>query len=110
LPVNHLLSACQQGFISGRSFTTNFLCTLNDLTRLLDEREPVEAVYLDFAKAFDSVPHERLLRKVKSFLKEGNILQWIRDFLVGRQQRVSIIIGPYQTGQQGAVASHREVF
>jgi hypothetical protein len=63
---------------------------LNDWARLLDEREPVDALYLDFAKAFNSVPHERLLLKVKSLGIEGNVLQWIKDFLVGRQQRVSI--------------------
>jgi hypothetical protein len=56
----------------------------------LDERELVNVVYLDFAKAFVSVPHERLFRKVKSLEIEGNVLQWIRDFLVGRRQRVSI--------------------
>ena len=50
----------------------------------------MDAVYLDFAKAFDSVPHERLLHKVKSLGIEGNILQWISDFLVGRRQHVSI--------------------
>jgi hypothetical protein len=47
-------------------------------------------VYLDFAKAFDSVPHERLLRKVQALGIGGNVLQWIRDFLVGRRQRVSV--------------------
>jgi hypothetical protein len=63
---------------------------LNDWTRLLDEREPVDALYFDFAKAFDSVPHEQLFRKVKYLGIEGNLLQWIRDFLVGRRQRISI--------------------
>jgi hypothetical protein len=63
LTAHHLLSDCQHGFIAGRSCTTKLLSMLNDWTRLLDEREPVDALYLDFAKAFDSVPHERLLRK-----------------------------------------------
>jgi hypothetical protein len=49
----------------------------------------VDAFNLDFAKAFDSVLQERLSRKVKSLGIEGNLLQWIRDFLVGRR-RVSI--------------------
>jgi hypothetical protein len=62
LTVHHLLSDCQHGFIAGRFRTINLLSTLNDWTRLLDEREQVDALYLDFAKAFDSVPHERLLR------------------------------------------------
>jgi hypothetical protein len=90
LTAYHLLSDCQHGFIAGRSCTTNLLSTLKDWTRLLDEKEPVDALYLDFAKAFDSVPHERLLHKVKSLRIEGNVLQWIRDFLVGSRQGVSI--------------------
>jgi hypothetical protein len=85
LTANDLLSDCQHGFIAGRSCTTNLLSTLNELTRMLDEREPVDAVYLDFAKAFDSVPRERLLRKLKSLGIESNVLKWIRDFLVGRR-------------------------
>ena len=89
LTVNNILSDCQHGFIAGRSCTANLLSTLNE-ARPLDEREPVDAVYLDFAKAFDSVPHERLLRKLKSLGIESNVLNWIRDFLVGRRQRVSI--------------------
>jgi hypothetical protein len=90
LTAHHLLSDCQHGLIAGRSCITNVLSTLNDWTRLLDEREPVDALYLDFAKTFDIIPHERLLRKVKSLGIKGNVLQWIRDFLVGRRQRVSI--------------------
>jgi hypothetical protein len=90
LTVNKLLSDCQHGFIAGRSCTTNLLATLDDWTRILDEGEAVDAVYLDFAKAFDSVPHERLLRKIQALGIQGNALQWIRDFLVGRCQRVSV--------------------
>jgi hypothetical protein len=90
MTANNLLSDCQHGFISGRSCTANFLSTLNEWTRrLLEDREPVDAVYLDFAKAFDTVSHERLLRKLKSLGMESNVLKWIRDFLAGRCQRVS---------------------
>jgi hypothetical protein len=44
-------NANKHGFIAGRSCTTNLLSTLNDWTRLLDKREPMDALYLDFAKA-----------------------------------------------------------
>ena len=46
--------------------------------------------YLDFAKAFDSVAHERLLKKVSAFGIRGSVLSWIRDFLTGRRQYVSV--------------------
>jgi hypothetical protein len=73
-----------------RSCTTNLFSNLNEWTCLLDEREPVDAVYLDFAMAFDNVPHERLLPKMMSLRIESNLPKWIRDFLVGSRQRVSI--------------------
>ena len=57
---------------------------------MIDEGSSVDAIYLDFAKAFNSVPHERLLKKVEALGIEGDTLQWIRDFLVGRRQRVSV--------------------
>lgn len=90
LTENRLLSECQHGFVSGRSCTTNLIATLEDWTDMLDEGSAVDAIYLDFAKAFDSVPHERLLRKLEALGIEGQILQWIRDFLIGRRQRVSV--------------------
>jgi len=43
---------------------------------------------LDFSKAFDSVPHEQLLLKVKAYGIQGKVLQWIRSFLSGRKQAV----------------------
>ena len=55
---------------------------------MTDEGSSVDAIYLDFAKVFDSVPHERLLRKVEELRIKKDTLRWIRDFLVGRRQRV----------------------
>lgn len=63
---NDLLSERQYGFVTGRSCTTNVLSTLDHWTRILDEGSPIDAIYLDFSKAFDSVPHERLLLKMKA--------------------------------------------
>jgi len=47
-------------------------------------------IYLDFAKAFDTVPHERLLIKLASYGVQGSVLQWIKHFLIGRRQRVGV--------------------
>ena len=57
---NELLSGRQRGFVSERSCVTNLLATLEDWTSLLDSGSSVDAIYLDFSKAFDSFPHERL--------------------------------------------------
>ena len=51
--------------MSGRSCTTNLLYTLETWALMIDEGSSVDAIYLDFAKAFVSVPQERLLKKVK---------------------------------------------
>jgi len=47
-------------------------------------------VYLDFAKAFDSVPHKRLLVKLEGYGITGELLQWTRQFLTGIKQRVRV--------------------
>ena len=57
---------------------------------MLDQGHSVDTIYIDFAKAFDSVPHERLLEKVKGYGIWGDILEWIRLFIKGRRQRVVV--------------------
>ena len=87
---NNLLSGCQHSFVSDRSCTTNLMSTLEAWMLMTDERSSFDAIYLDFAKAFDFVPHERLLKKVEAFGSDCDTLQWVRDFLVGIRQRVSV--------------------
>ena len=90
LDENKFLSECQHGFVTGRSCVTNLLWVLRDWTSSLDKSAPVDAIYLhDFAKAFDSVPHERLLRKLESYGVSGLVKDWVKDFLSSRQQSES---------------------
>ncbi len=90
LKQNGLITNSQHGFIGGRSCSTNLLAALDSWTEILDEGGAVDTVYLDFAKAFDTVPHERLLHKLKGLGVSVQMLKWIRDFLSGRTQRVII--------------------
>ena len=83
-----LLRRSQHGFMAGKSTLTNLLEYLEDLTRLIDQGHSVDIVYLDFAKAFDKVPHRRLLRKCEGLGINGNVLGWIREWLKDRRQRV----------------------
>ena len=53
LMANNLLSACQHGFVSDRSCTTNLLSMLEICTLMIDEGSSVDAIYFDFAKVFD---------------------------------------------------------
>ena len=84
------LSDHQHGFVQGRSCALQLLTVLNQWTEILDKAKPVDVVYLDFAKAFDSVPHECLLQKLFAYGIFGNFLSWIRAFLTGRTQRVVV--------------------
>jgi len=56
----------QHGFRSGRSCTTNLLAFLDQVTKVIDSGGSLDAVFLDFAKAFDTVPHGRLIAKLRA--------------------------------------------
>lgn len=84
------MTNCQHGFIKGRSCTTQLLETLDELTRIIDEGSPADVIYLDLAKAFDTVPHQRLITKLQSYGIVGDVIGWITDFLTNRKQQVCI--------------------
>ena len=58
-----LFNSSQHGFLKARSCLTNMLCFLEEITKWIDVGSPVDIIYLDFQKAFDKVPHQRLLLK-----------------------------------------------
>ena len=87
---NSLFSKYQYGFINRRSTTLQLLFVLDEWTEILDQGGTIDAVYLDFMKAFDKVPHERLLHKLSAYGISGDLHNWIRSFLTGRTQRVKV--------------------
>ena len=87
---HELLNDAQHGFRPRRSCASQLLTALDDWTRRLENGEQVDVAYLDFSKAFDSVPHRRLLQKLWAYGIGGRLLEWIEDFLIGRQQRVVV--------------------
>ena len=91
--VKHLKANCalrdsQHGFVSHRSSLTNLLEYLETITKLVDQGHSMDVFYLDFSKAFDRVPHQRLLAKLKAHGINGNIYHWIEAWLKNRRQRV----------------------
>ncbi len=64
---NNLLAIQQHEFVKSKSCTTNLLETLDLLSYYLDKCIPVDVIMLYFAKAFDTVPHRRLLAKLKAY-------------------------------------------
>ena len=85
---NNLISCHQHGFQKKCSCVTQLLECLFDWTQAFDDREGVDVVYLDFRKAFDTVPHRSLVYKLKHLGVRGHVLAWIESFLRGRRQRV----------------------
>ena len=88
LKENCLINPSQHGFWSKRSCLSNLLEFLESVTNYVDQGLPVDVIYLDFQKAFDKVPHQRLLEKVKSMGIDGEVFEWIKSWLLGRLQRV----------------------
>jgi Reverse transcriptase (RNA-dependent DNA polymerase)/Endonuclease-reverse transcriptase len=70
-----LIRNSQHGFRQGRSCLTNLLDFMEVVTQHLDDGQPVDLVYLDFAKAFDKVPFVRLIKKLECHGIGGETLQ-----------------------------------
>ena len=85
---NKLFIDSQHGFRKGRSCMTQLIEVMDYVTSEVDKNSSVDIEYLEFQKAFDTVPHIRLITKLKAYGIEGNLLRWIQDFLHNRKQRV----------------------
>ena len=85
-----LIAPSQHGFMPRRSTNTNLITYLDYITKKLDDNQPVDVLYLDFSKAFDKVPHKRLLQKLKCYQFPDDIINWIEAWLENRRQRVVI--------------------
>ncbi|KAK3104735.1 hypothetical protein FSP39_008956 [Pinctada imbricata] len=90
LEENSILTPAQHGFRSKRSCETQLIATIQDLARGLSDGCQTDVVLLDFAKAFDKVPHQRLLYKLHYYGVRGCTLEWIRSFLSNRKQCVLV--------------------
>ena len=85
---HQLIIDSQHGFRRGGSCLSNLLQFLDAVTGSLDRNNCIDVVYLDFSKAFDKVPHRRLLDKVNKHGIGGKVWSWIKEWLRDRKQRV----------------------
>ena len=76
-----LINPSQHGFLKARSCVTNLLCYWEEITKWVDDGSPVDVIYFDFRKAFDKVPHQRLILKLKSHGMGNSIVNWIEQCL-----------------------------
>ena len=90
LETNDIIKDSQHGFRNKRSCLSNLLDFYNDVFQMYDDTRAVDVIYLDFQKAFDKVPHRRLISKVKAHGITGNLSNWIENWLSDRKQRVVI--------------------
>ena len=87
---HELFAKNQHGFIPKRDCMTNLLSCIETWTRIIEEEESIDLIYTDFSKAFDSVPHQRLLQKIANIGIDGKVHKWVKSFLSGRKHRVSV--------------------
>ena len=87
---NSLLSSKQFAFLNGRSTVTQLLKFLDDCMEIIVNGGVVDTIYMDFSKAFDKVPHRRLLHKLKAYGVNGPALNWIKAFLSNREQIITV--------------------
>ncbi len=97
-----LLSDAQHGFVPRRSCLTNLIIAEELITGMTDQGEPVDVVYLDFSKAFDSVCHRLLIKKMEAMGTHPKINRWVEESLNNRTFRVKL--GDHHSSE-GAVKS-----
>jgi hypothetical protein len=93
--LNHLdghgvLNDCQHGFRARRSCETQMLTFIHEIAGKMNKNRQHDLIILDFSKAFDRVPHKRLLSKLDHYGIRGNTHRWITSFLEDRSQQVLV--------------------
>ena len=88
LEASNFIIRNQHGFRKTRSCETQLALLTHDVLKSAENKRQVDAIFLDFRKAFDKVPHKKLLYKLKIAGINAEVIEWIKDFLTDREQRV----------------------
>ena len=88
--IGPLITTFQHGFLPAKSTESNLLLFTDYVAKAFIEHEQVDAFFSDFSKAFDSVNHELLIRKLYNNGIRDNVLKWIGSYLTGRSAQVKI--------------------
>ena len=86
----NFLNNAQHGFRQRRSCETQLINTLNDFSNALNNKGQIDAVLLDFSKAFDKVDHKGLIYKLRNAGINNNLISWCQSFLFDRSQQVMV--------------------
>ncbi len=88
--MNHLIYQNQSGFIPGHSTIYQLIDIYNQICTAFDEKKSTCIVFCDISKAFDRVWHKGLFFKLRQHGINGQLLQWINNYLANRNQRVFV--------------------
>ena len=80
------LNPLQHRFRPNQSCQTQPVDFIDEIQRSMNSRQQTDLLFIDFSKAFDTVPHKRLLNKLKFYGIRGPLLQWISSWLTKRYQ------------------------
>lgn len=109
LEKENILSPYQHGFRRALSTVTQLVELTHDISQCLNNQKQIDLIFMDFSKAFDTVSHVKLLRKLENVLGDTVIVNWIKDYLSNRMQYVEFnnntsAITPVSSGvPQGSV-------
>ena len=95
LDSNQVLVNYQHGFRKKLSCETQLICAVEEIARSLDKGEETDLIIMDFSKAFDSVPHQRLLMKLRYYGIRGILNTWLTQWLTCRSQ--SVVVNGYNS-------------
>ena len=90
LEENKILNSTQHGFRKGRSCLTQLLNHMDNILKNLMNNQETDVIYLDYAKAFDKVDHNILIKKLYAYGVRGKLLNWIKSFPTSRYQTVVV--------------------
>ena len=88
--LNNILTPEQSGFRNNHSTTSVLLELLNDITKIIDDGNCVDIIAVDFAKAFDSISHNKFIYKLQFYGIGGKVQSWMKEFLNNRLFRVKL--------------------
>ena len=83
--VSQSITSLQHGFMRSRSCSSQLLSVLHSIGEALDKNKQTDVLYLDFAKAFDTVDHATLIEKLKWYGVTGQLLDWFSDYTDRRE-------------------------
>ena len=101
-----ILNSAQHGFRQRRSCETQLITTIRDFSDCLNDKGQIDAILLDFSKAFDKVDHKILLSKLHMYGIQHSLLAWLNSFLLGREQTV-VVDGAESSPSPSSLASPR---